>query len=150
MSPFGVTLGYWHWLILGVVLMIAETLLPGSFLIWLGVGAVVAGLTLLAIPGLAWQAQVVIFALVAVAAIMSWRRYRIANPEVTTHPNLNRRGESYRGRHFTLDSPIVDGVGRIHVDDTLWRVEGTDLPVGTRVMVVDVAGTTLRVAPAKR
>lgn len=137
---------YWHWFTLSVVLMIAESLFPGSFLIWFGVGALAAGLALLAVPGLAWQAQGVIFALVAVAAIIGWRRYKAANPELSSHPSLNRRGQAYVGRHFTLDAPIVDGVGRLHVDDTLWRVEGADLPVGTQVTVIDVVGTTLRVA----
>jgi len=43
--------------------------------------------------------------------------------------------------------PIVDGRGRVRVDDTVWLVEGPDLPAGARVQVTGVANTLLRVTP---
>ena len=49
------------------------------------------------------------------------------------------------GRTFTLERPIVDGRGRLKVDDTMWLVEGPDLPAGTRVQVTGVDNTLLRV-----
>jgi len=58
---------------------------------------------------------------------------------------LNRRAEAYIGRTFTLERPIVDGRGRLRVDDTMWLVEGPDLPAGTRVQVTSVNNTLLRV-----
>jgi membrane protein implicated in regulation of membrane protease activity len=143
------SLSYWHWFILGISLMIAEALLPGSFLLWFGFGAVAAGLALLALPNLAWQVQLVLFAVVSVGAIICWRRYRAANPETSSHPNLNQRGAQYVGRHFTLAEPIVDGFGRLHVDDTQWRIEGPDLPAGTPILVVGVDGIVLRIAAVK-
>jgi len=141
-------LGPWHWFIAGVVLMIAETLLPGTFLLWFGVGALVVGVALLVVPALAWQGQLVLFAVVSAATIVAWRRYRAAHPETTSHPALNRRGAQYVGRRFTLTEPIVDGVGRLHVDDTWWRVAGPDLPTGTHVTVVGAEGTVLTVERA--
>ena len=44
-----------------------------------------------------------------------------------------------------LGAPIVDGRGRLKVDDTVWLVEGPDLPAGTRVEVTGVDNTLLRV-----
>jgi membrane protein implicated in regulation of membrane protease activity len=58
---------------------------------------------------------------------------------------LNRRAEVYIGRTFTLERPIIDGRGRLRVDDTMWLVEGPDLPAGTRVQVTSVSNTLLRV-----
>jgi len=63
-----------------------------------------------------------------------------------SRPHLNRRAEGYIGRTFTLERPIVDGRGRLRVDDTMWLVEGPDLPAGTRVQVTSVNNTLLRVA----
>ncbi|MGH8595260.1 MAG: NfeD family protein [Gammaproteobacteria bacterium] len=139
---------YWHWLILGVLLMIAETMAPGSFLLWIGVGAVLTGGLLYVIPELSWQVQLIVFALLSLASIIFWRRHRAANPDLTSHPTLNQRGLSYVGRRFTLSEPIVDGVGRLHVDDTTWRIEGDDLPAATTVVVVAAVGTALRVTRA--
>jgi inner membrane protein len=69
---------------------------------------------------------------------------RIRPQSSATH--LNRRAETYVGRTFTLERPIVDGRGRLKVDDTVWLVEGPDLPAGTRVQVTGVDSTLLRVA----
>jgi membrane protein implicated in regulation of membrane protease activity len=44
-----------------------------------------------------------------------------------------------------LAEPIVQGAGRLSFDDTLWRIEGPDLPAGARVRVVGLSGTVLRV-----
>lgn len=139
----------WHWLLLAVALMIAEALLPGSFLLWFGGGAAVTGLLLWLLPSLSWQAQWALFALVSVASIVVVRRYRDGHPTPTSHPNLNQRGMSYVGRSFTLTEPIVDGVGKLHVDDTSWKVAGENLPAGTHVRVVGVDGTALKVARAE-
>jgi inner membrane protein len=143
------SLVYWHWLILGVALMIAETLMPGSFLLWFGVGATATGIVVWLIPTLSWQIQLVFFALVSMTVIILWRRYRNANPDVTSHPTLNQRGLTYIGRRFTLNEPIVDGVGRAHVDDSMWRITGDDLPAETTVVVIGAEGTVLKVKRAE-
>ena len=138
-------MGLWHWLILAVLLFIGEMLVPGTFLMWLGLGAAVVGGLLLLFPGLPWQAQWLVFAVVSVASVLLWRRYRRRNPEANDHPTLNRRGMSYVGRRFTLAAPIVDGVGKLQVDDSIWKIAGDNLPAGTQVMVVGVDGTVLKV-----
>ena len=56
---------------------------------------------------------------------------------------LNRRPESYIGRTFTLENPIVDGVGRVRIDDTIWRVSGPDSPAGSQVRIMRAEGPNL-------
>lgn len=133
-----------HWLIGAVVLLIAEMLLPGCFLLWFGVGAAVTGL-LLSVLHFSWQIQWLCFALVSIASILVVRRYRGRSPGEIRYPDLNRRSLQYVGRRYTLSEPIVDGYGRLNVDDTVWKVSGEDAPVGTRVRVVGVDGTVLKV-----
>ena len=146
MSELLTQLAPWHWLLAAMVLMIAEALLPGSFLLWFGAGAAVTAVLLWLLPGFAWQAQWLSFALVSIASIVIVRRYRDRHPEQTSHPTLNQRGQSYVGRRYTLSEPIVDGIGKLHVDDTSWKISGDDLPSGTHVRVVGVDGTVLKVA----
>ena len=136
---------FWHWWILAVVLMALEIIVPGVFLLWLGIAAGITGLAALAVPGLWWQAQGLLFAVLSVASVWGWRQWQRRHPTSTDRPTLNRRGEQYVGRRLTLDQPIVNGRGHIRVDDGTWRVEGPDLPAGTAVVVRGVGGTLLKV-----
>ena len=142
------SLGAWSWMVLGLVLMGLELLAPGVFLIWLGLAAVLTGL-LDAALGLSWQTALLVFAALAVVAVVSGRLLtRARDEEETGRPPLNRRGHALVGRVFTLEAPMVEGCGRIRVDDSSWRVVGPDAPAGARVRVVRVDGATLVVQAA--
>ena len=134
---------YWHWLILAVVLIILEILIPGAYFLWMGISAAVVGATMFVFPQMAILVQVLIFAILSVIAVMAYRSYRKKNPFVTDEPALNRRGEKYIGQSFTLKEPIVNGVGKIKVDDSTWKIKGFDIDAGETVRVVAVEGTTL-------
>ncbi len=138
---------HWHWWILAVSLLVLEALVPGAFFLWMGVAAIVVGGLVLILPGMGWEYQVFIFAALSVASIVAWRAYLKKNPTETELPTLNRRGEQYVGRIFTLSDPIVNGQGKIRVDDTSWKIEGVDCEAGSRVRVVGVDGVMLRVEP---
>ncbi|MEW7975140.1 MAG: NfeD family protein [Candidatus Thiodiazotropha endolucinida] len=141
-------LDYWHWLILAVVLMILEVFSPGAFLLWLGLAAGTVGLLLLLIPDITWQIQILLFALLSVTIIVLVRAFLQRRPIETDQPHLNRRGEQYLDRTFTLQEPIVNGEGKIHVDDTTWKITGEDCPAGTRIRISGVQGVVLQVSPA--
>ena len=47
-----------------------------------------------------------------------------------------------------LDEPIRDGIGRLALDDTVWRVQGPDLAAGSRVRIVEADGALLKVEAA--
>ncbi|MGH6717989.1 MAG: NfeD family protein [Alphaproteobacteria bacterium] len=141
---------YWHWWVLGTVLMMLEVFAPGAFLLWMGISAAVVGAILLVAPALALEAQLLVFAFLSVGSIVVWRVYRRRNPPAPTdEPTLNRRGVQYVGRVFTLDEPIVNGFGKLRVDDTSWKVAGPDLPSGARVRVTQVDNTILNVVAAE-
>lgn len=139
---------FWYWWVLAVALIILEAFAPGAFFLWLGVAAGVTGFVLWIFPSLGWEYQGLVFALFAVVSIVVWRRFLKKSPIETDHPVLNRRGEQYVGRTMTLTEPIVEGRGKIKLGDTLWRVEGADLPAGSQVRVTGVDGTVLKVEAA--
>ena len=144
MSPLE-QIEFWHWWIAGVLLAIIEVFAPGAILIWMGVAAGLVGAMVLAVPDMAWQVQFLIFGVLSVSSIVAWRYYQKRNPTETDQPKLNRRGEQYVGRVFTLKEAIVNGSGVVWVDDSRWKVEGSDLPAGTKVRVTGVEGTVLQV-----
>ncbi len=137
---------YWNWWVIGIFLIGIEVFAPGAIFLWMGIAAGVVGLVLLIAPDMMWQMQLLLFAVVSVVSIYAWRFYaRNRTPVPSDQPNLNKRGAGYVGRTFTLREPIKDGTGLLHIDDTRWKVEGEDLPAGTRVKVVGIDGTVLQV-----
>jgi len=141
---FFASLGIWNWFILGAVLLVLEVLAPGTFMLWFGLAALAVGALSLVIDW-PWQAQLIAFAVLAVAAILLWRRFGARADAESDQPFLNRRAQAFVGRTFTLDKPIVDGGGTVRIDDTVWRVTGPDAPAGSRVRVVAAAGSLLTV-----
>jgi hypothetical protein len=140
---------HWHWWAAGVVLVILEVFVSGAILLWVGIAAAVVGLVVLFVPALDWQYQFLIFGLLSVASIVVSRRYLMRHPIETDRPELNRRGQQYVGRSFTLAEPIENGRGRLHVDDTMWKIGGPDLAAGSQVRVVGVDGVILKVEAAQ-
>ena len=145
MSQFFDHLEFWHWLILALVLAGIEMLTPGFFAIWLGGAALITGLVVLVISSMSWESQLILFAVLAAVSVMAWykigRRVLIATDDAT----LNRRGDSLVGRTGDLVEPIVNGRGRVKIDDSVWRAEGQDSPIGTRMIVTGVQGAILKV-----
>jgi hypothetical protein len=142
------TLGTWNWLIFGFILMALELAAPGVFLFWLGLAALLVGLVSFPLHP-SWQAQLLMFALFALAAVPIWLRLARSNKEGSlSNPFLNRRTAALVGREFTLEKPIIDGSGTVRIDDTIWRIAGPDAPAGSRVKVVQVDGANLTVSAA--
>ena len=145
-------LGPWIWMVLGLVLLALEIFMPGVFLLWIGIAALVVGAISL-MPWQAefwvWQVQVIVFLALALISAYASRRIMSSSTDETDLPLLNRRREQLVGRIATLAEPISNGRGRIQLDDTVWRVKGPDLPSGTRVRVagIDSAGLELLVEP---
>ena len=130
-----ISLGAWNWFILAALLFLLEIIAPGSFMMWLGLSAI------------AGRRDLALHRLVVAGAGRSRSRCsrslrsrpggisRARSRQPTEQPFLNRRAEGFVGREFTLDKPIIDGIGTIRIDDTVWRVRGPDCPAGSRVKV---------------
>ena len=142
-----ISLGPWAWIIAGAVLFALELALPGAFMMWLGIAAALVGAISLAVDW-SWQWQCVAFAVFAVASIPLFRRFALKIEPDSQSPMLNRRTDALIGRVFTLEKPIVDGVGTVRIDDTIWRVRGPECPAGSRVRVTQAEGANLAVEPA--
>ena len=135
----------WKWGIAALVLLTFEMILPGFYLLWVGVAAGVVALLVFVLPELSLEAQLLVFAAATVASIVGWRAWHRRHPDASDQPFLNERGHQYLGREFTLDAPIVNGAGRMRVGDGEWKVSGDDLPAGTVVRVIGVDGIVMRV-----
>ena len=144
-------LGAWNWMVLGFVLLGFELVLPGVFLLWIGIAALLTGALSLQLGSLGffgWQWQLLVFLALSVVAVLVGRRLLGAPDTPSDQPLLNRRAEQLIGQTAVLLEPLADGRSRVRLGDTIWRVAGPDLAAGTRVRVVAVRDTELVVADA--
>lgn len=142
------SINFWHWLIVAVILLSVEMMIGAYYFLWMGIAAAIVGCIMYFMPSLPWLAQVIIFTVLSLTSFILFKKYQKRNPVISDQPALNKRGQQYVGRVFTLNEPIVNGIGKVKVDDTTWRVSGEDMEAGARVRVVAVDGTIFKVEAA--
>ena len=137
-------LGVWNWFIGGVILLGLEVFAPGNVFVWFGVAALLTGAVAWSVD-LGWQMELIIFVVLAVILALAGRRLFARDSSPGEQPLLNDRAQRIVGSVYVLGEPIIDGKGRIRIDDTRWRVTGPDLPSGSRVRVISADGPMLTV-----
>ena len=138
--------GPWSWIVAGLIFLALELVLPGGFLLWMGISGIITGLMTLFQP-ISWPLQWLIFGVLSLVAIGFWVRINRSRPTVSDRPYLNRRADHFIGQEAVLEQAISQGFGRVVLGDTVWRVSGLDLPVGQRVRIVGSEGAVLKVEP---
>jgi len=137
----------WLWSIGGVVLLIAEVIAPGFFLIFIGAAAIITGLLTLA-AGLGVALQLAVFAVFAFVAVrVLGRRFYASRYDYTADPHLNDRGARLLGKVVVVVQPVNSHGGRVRVGDSEWSARGGPADAGDRVRIVDVEGNCLKVEP---
>ena len=139
-------LNNYGWWLLALVLIAVEIILPGYFMLWIGIAAGIMGVVTFLMPTLPPLSQAIVFGLLAIASCsIYWRFIRPLAELRNDQPLLNRRAAKLVGQHFVLSEPIVNGRGKVRVGDGSWLAEGPDLPAGSEVEVVETNGTALKV-----
>jgi membrane protein implicated in regulation of membrane protease activity len=137
----------WLWLIGGVVLLIAELIAPGFFLVFIGGAAIATGFASLLLP-LSVPLQLAIFAVLAfLAARVGGRHAYAMRYDYSPDPFLNDRARRLLGRVVVATQPIDSNGGRVRVGDSEWSARGGPAAPGDRVRIVDIEGNCLKVEP---
>ncbi len=134
----------WLWLIGGVVLLIAEVIAPGFFLIFVGAAAIATGVFTL-LFGLGAVPQMALFALYALLAVMIGRRFYANRHFPSSDPLLNDPSRRLVGKVVTVVSAVDDHEGRVRLGDSDWSARGGPAAVGERVRITGVDGNCLKV-----
>ena len=136
----------WIWLAIGVALLIGEVLIPGVFLLWIGLAGLATGFVVAIASDISFEVQGMLFAILSIVSVIVGRNIMKNTPEESAEaPNLNKKGAAMIGKNYVLASDIVNGEGRVKVGDTVWIATGQDMSEGTRVTVDEVDGTKLHV-----
>jgi hypothetical protein len=140
---------WWHWIVLGIVVVLLELAVPAFFLVWFGLGALIVGIVLLAVPGLSFAWQVLIWIACSLAFIWLW--FKIFKPGF------------YKTRAGTSKGAVIGEIGLVIRDirpfekgqirfqkpmlgDEVWEsIADEEIKIGERVKVLDVEGNILKV-----
>ncbi len=147
LSEFFWNLGAWNWFIVAVALLALESVVPGVHFVWFGVAAVIVGALGLTLD-IAWEWQLITFAVISCITVFFARRYAAPDMAHSDEPDLNARAVQYVGRVVTVEQAIADGRGKVRVGDTVWNAQGSDAPQGARVRITGTNGTCLLVEHA--
>ncbi|WP_305462125.1 NfeD family protein [Photobacterium leiognathi] len=141
-------MNFWHWLAIGLVLLLLELLGTAGYLLWLGISAVLVSILVLMLP-ISWPLQWISFAVFALFTTWLWWRYQHKKDKSDASvTKLNQRGVQMIGQRSVVTEAIVAGAGRLQFGDTTWSVvTDVDLEVGQKVEVVAVEGITLVIKP---
>jgi inner membrane protein len=137
----------WWWLIAGVLLLIAEVLAPGFFLLFVGAAALVTGLFVLLFD-LGLAPALALFAIYTALAVYLGRKVYANRPVPASAPHLNDRSAQLLGRSAVAVGPVDQHGGRVRLGDSEWSARGGPAAAGERVEIVAVEGNCLLVRPA--
>ena len=133
---------HWAWLIAGLVLAVAEMVVPGVFLIWFAAAALIVGLLTAVLP-IGAAVQVVLFVVLSLASVLASRRFLRRYPVQSADPLLNQRGAQLVGRQVVVTQAIEGGSGRVRCGDSEWLASGPDAQAGARMTVTGSQGSVL-------
>ena len=143
---------WWTWVVGGIALILAELAIPSFFIVWFGLGAILVGLLMLALPHLSLTAQLAVWTLASLAMVVLW--FRVFKQSL------------YRTRIGTADGGVIGEIGvlvsavapfergKVRFQRPLLGSEewvclaDAAIAAGERVRVVAVEGSYLKVGKA--
>ncbi|RZI47122.1 NfeD family protein [Candidatus Finniella inopinata] len=134
----------WHWIGFSLILLCLELFVgsPGVSLLWMAIASFVVAIVISSVAINFW-AQLGMVAVLSV--LLAWMGKFLFKSGGSKPNNLNQPGQRLVNTRLTLQQPIKNGHSRVHIHDSIWRVEGPDMPAGTKVIVIGVKGNALLV-----
>ena len=153
-NGLGMIAEWWHWMVVGVGLILLELAIPAFFVIWFGLGAVVVGLALIAVPFLPFGGQIAIWIGASIGFIVLWvkvfrahvhrTRVGLSTGQFAGETGLvTREIRPFQKGQIRFQKPILGA-------ESWEAIADEEIAPGERVHVLDVEGQILRVAKAQR
>ena len=141
-------IAYWHWLVLGIALVVVEIFLPSFTVFWCGLGAVVVGIVLWLFPGMVLGGQLAVWIIASCAFTIFWFKY--FKPKMIDKTNAGVARDAAIGEAGqVIRAPVAGGRGEVRFSTPVlgsdeWEfICEQEVSVGDRVHVKDFSGNTL-------
>jgi membrane protein implicated in regulation of membrane protease activity len=143
-----VQIAYWHWLVLGMLLIISELFVPSFTIVWFGFAAVAVSGIMLLFPSIALTWQLFIWAIASCIMTFGW--FKFIKPRMVDRTQAGTAKEALLGQTGQVIKPPVDGrdgVLRFSVPllgSDEWAFFCSEpVAAGDRVVVGEISGNTL-------
>lgn len=146
MADLGSLDPHWIWLSIGLALAALEIVVPGVYLIWLALAAMITGV-LTFVLDLGIVVQVTNFIFLSLIMAFSAKRWLRNRPIESADPLMNDRQGRMIGQTAMVTQALEGGSGRVRYGDGEWSARGPDLAEGVRVRIIGADGTKLIVEP---
>lgn len=138
---------YWHWIVIGLILVTVELFVPVFVLVWLGVSSIVIGILSFFIP-MSFGFELVLFGFLSVLFLLLWHKF--VSPKITNQTLAGLSKEAMIGQIGMVISYNDDqGRGKLKfpapvVGNDEWEfIYSGELENGDKVKVTDISGNSL-------
>ncbi|MDY0225307.1 hypothetical protein SAMN04488082_102314 [Desulfomicrobium apsheronum] len=145
-------LQYWHWLVFGMILIIAELFIPSFTIFWFGLGALAVGGLIWLVPALSLTLQLLLWTVFSALLTAFW--FLVMKPRMVDKTRAGMSREALLGETGqVIRTPEGDRRGVVRFskpllgDDEWSFICDEPVQLGDRVQIRDVSGNTLVVAP---
>ena len=141
---------WWHWVVLGIGLILAELAIPAFFVIWFGAGALLVGGAVALMHDLSLAEQLALWIFASLAMVFAWFRVFRTGRHRTRIGTAD--GEVIGERGLTVATIEPFQRGRVRFQKPLLGAEewaciaDEKIEAGTRVRVVSIEGSFLKVS----
>jgi inner membrane protein len=143
-----IQLFYWHWLLIGIGLAIAEMFLASFTVLWFGLGAILIGLLMMAFPSMSLSTQLSLWIVFSAGFAIFWFRY--FRPLMVDKTKAGIAREAAIGESGTvIKTPIGGKRGIVRFTTPIlgedeWEfICEQSVSEGDRVHIQDFSGNTL-------
>ncbi len=141
---------YWHWLVLGVLLIIGEIFIPSFTILWFGLGALVVGVAALFVD-MPFSIQVLLWTIASVGFTVLW--FRVIKPKMDDRNNAGLARESAIGESgLVIKLPAGQTNGKLRFSTPVlgedeWAFScDAEVQLGDRLHIKEICGDVLVVA----
>jgi len=139
---------YWHWIVLGIALALAEIFLASFMLLWFGLAAIVVGIILAIFPAMSLEFQLLLWILFSLGFAVFWFQY--FRPKMVDKTKAGIAREAHIGESGTVIKEPMEGVRGVVrfptpvLGDDEWEfICEQEVAAGDRVHIKDFSGNCL-------
>jgi len=138
---------YWHWLVLGMLLVVAEIFVPSFTVLWFGLGALLVGVVEMVVP-MSMTIQVLLRTVSSVFFAVGW--FKLIKPKMAAANQDSQAQQSAIGESgLVVKLPTESTLGTMRfstpiLDRDEWQFScDVTVELGDRLHIQEISGQTL-------